>query len=274
MLDRTLSLRALSRMLALVVALVAAAAPAAASRIVVFGDSWAVPAAGALQQVLNSEGIPETVYNAGVVGQTAAFLSSPTGLASISTALAANPDADLIHLSIGGNDLFAGTALATIVGDAEAIVDHILSLRPGASILWSSYDYPRPVPGFTPAEVNAVEIQFGVLAQALAASTPGLTFGDFLGLMQTSYGFDGVQYTPYDPAVPIAPGDPSLPNSALPGPYAAYADTIHLTPQGYLVLAQAQYDSFYALHLVPEPGTGVLLMAGLLGLAWRRERAA
>ena len=260
-----------------------AAAPAAASRIVVFGDSWGVPAAGALQQVLNAEGIPETVYNAAVGGETAANLASASGLAGIDAALASNPDGDLIHLSIGGNDLlgfwYAGmpaaqqaALFASIVSDVETIVDHILAVRPGASILWSSYDYPRPIPSGTPAQVNAAAAQVEILAQALAVSTPGLTYGDYAGLMQVAYGFNGVQYTPFDPAFAIPAGDPSLPNAALPGPAAAFADQIHLTPAAYLVLAQAQYDSFYSLYLVPEPTTALLLAAGLAALGLRQRR--
>ena len=44
-------------------------APASAARIVVFGDSWGVPAAPALQQVLIDEGHAETIANAAVGGE-------------------------------------------------------------------------------------------------------------------------------------------------------------------------------------------------------------
>jgi lysophospholipase L1-like esterase len=275
--------RTLSRILVLGLWLVASA-PAQASRIVVFGDSWGVPTATALQQVLVAEGVAETVYNAALSGETAANLSSPGGLAGIDAALAANPEADLVHLSIGGNDLLGfwtasmppaqqAALFASIVEDVETIVDHILAERPGVSILWSSYDYARPVPFLgTPAQLNAAAAQVGALALSLMGSTPGLTFGNYAGLMQVTYGFDGVQYTPFDPATPIAPGDPSLPNPNLPSPAVAFADLIHLTPAAYLVLAQAQYDSFYAQHLVPEPATGLLVAAGLVALGIERRR--
>ena len=219
--------------------LLLAAAPVHAARVVVFGDSWGVPAAPALQQVFIDQGHPDTVANAAVAGETAANLSSPSGLSNISNSLAANPDADLVHLSIGGNDFLAqwssslnpaqeAVLFAAILADVETIVDHILSVRPGAFILWSSYDYPRPLPPLgTPTELNAASLTLAGLAQALAdAKGLGLTYGGFSGLMQVTYGFDGVQYTPFDPAFPIPPGDPSLPDPSLPSPNAAFADPI------------------------------------------------
>ena len=68
------------------------AVPAFAARIVVFGDSWGVPAAPALQAVLIDNGLPDTVFNAAVGGETAANLSKPPGLQHISDSLTANPD--------------------------------------------------------------------------------------------------------------------------------------------------------------------------------------
>ena len=211
------------------------AAPAVAARVVVFGDSWGVPAAPALQAVLVANGLPDTVAGAAVGGETAANLSSASGLQHISDSLAANPDADLVHLSIGGNDFLGqwnasltpaqeDALFQAIIADVETIVDHILSVRPGVRIFWSSYDYPRPLALGTPTEVNAAGAKFIVAAAALAdAKGAALTHGDFNGLMQVTYGFDGTQPTIYDPPLPIPPGDPSLPDPTLPSPAAAFS---------------------------------------------------
>jgi len=273
------------RGLLLCLSLVLLAAPAVAARVVVFGDSWGVPAAPALQAVFDAEGIPVQVAGASSGGETAANLSSASGLQHISDTLAANPDADLVHLSIGGND-FLGTWNATftpaqedalfqaIAADVETILDHILAVRPAARIFWSSYDYPRPLPLGTPTQVNAAGAKFGLVAVALANSKgASVTYGNFSGLMQVTYGFDGTQYTIYDPPVAIPPGDPSLPDATLPSPDAAFSDTIHLTAAGYGVLAQAQFDAFYAgILAVPVPAMNVvaraLLGVSILGLAW------
>ena len=280
------------RFIAILVPLLLGASPSLAARIVVFGDSWGVPAAPALQQVLIDHGLADTVAGAAVGGDTAANLSSPSGLQFVTDTLAANPDADLVHLSIGGND-FLGSWSANmppqqeaglfdaILADVETIVDHVLALRPDAKILWSSYDYPRPLPLGTPAEVNAASARFAPLASALAGAVgAGLSYGDFSGLMQLSFGFDGVQYTAFDPPFPIPPGDPSLPDPNLPSPNAAYADSIHLTAAGYAILAEAQFDSFYAARLAPRGGPAVpalrrplqALLAGLLLVAGAMER--
>jgi lysophospholipase L1-like esterase len=248
----------------------AGAAPAAAAQIVVFGDSWGVPAAPALQAVIIAHGLPDTVYNAAVAGETASNLSSVAGRQHITDGLGSNPDADLVHLSIGGNDFLGqwtsnlapaeeAALFQAITNDVETIVDHILAVRPGVRILWSSYDYPRPLPMGTPTEVNAASAAAAVLSLALAnAKGPGLTYVDFSGLMQVTFGFDGTQPTPYDPPFPIPPGDPSLPDPTLPSPEAAFADAIHLTSEGYAILAEAQYDAFYGPIL--ELGAAVPLI--------------
>jgi hypothetical protein len=121
-------------------------------------------------------------------------------------------------------------------------------------ILWSSYDHPRPLPIGTETEVNAAGADFQNYAQALdIAKGASLTAIDFNGLMQESYGFDGVQYTIYDPAFAIPAGDPSLPDPPLPSPNAAYFDSIHLPAAGYLLLAEEHYLQFYSLYLGPVP---------------------
>jgi lysophospholipase L1-like esterase len=267
------------RLIAALLLATAHAAPALAARVVVFGDSWGVPAAPALQAVFDAEGVNETVAGAATGGETAANLSSAPGLQHISNTLAANPDADLVHLSIGGNDFLGqwnasltpaqeDALFQAIIADVETIVEHILAVRPGALVFWSSYDYPRPLPLGTPAEVNAAGGRFAVLAFALAdAKGAGLTYGDFTGLMQVTYGFDGTQPTIYDPPFPIPPGDPSLPDPMWPSPAASFSDSIHLTAEGYLVLAEAHYDAFYAALLaVPVPASSVVSRGALAAL--------
>ncbi len=107
-------------------------------------------AAPALQQALTDHGLPDTVANAAVPGETVGDLSKPPGLQHFTDTLAAHLDADLVHLSIGSNDFLGqwssslppaqeAALFAAILDDVETIVDHILAVRPGVEILWSSY---------------------------------------------------------------------------------------------------------------------------------------
>ena len=119
-------------------------------------------------------------------------LSSPAGLDMISEWMGSRPDANMTHLSIGGNDWLnlwgpglAGTQyeaglLAVIVNRVETIVDHIFSIRPAAQIMWSSYGFVRQLAKGTPAEINRVQIIMAELAAQLALTKPGLSFVDLL----------------------------------------------------------------------------------------------
>jgi hypothetical protein len=250
------------------------AAPLQAARILVIGDSWGVAAGPALQQVLDDNGNDDAIASIAVGGETAANINTPAWLQQITDALAANPDADFVHLSLGGNDFLGNWSadlsqadedqlVASILADITAIVDHILEQRPEIRIFWSSYDFPRPLTILgEPIAVNQASIRFSEQSRALAdAKGDALTYGDFNGMTQVVYGFDGVQVTPYDPAVPIAPGDPSLPDPQYPGPAVAFADPIHLTANAFLVLAEQQYQQFY------ETVLGFQINAGLTD-AW------
>ena len=249
-----------------------------AARIVVIGDSWGVAAGPALQQVLSDNGSDESVASIAVGGETAENINTPEWLQQISDTLAANPDADFAHLSLGGNDFLGNWSssmsqadedqlIAGILADITAIVDHILEQSPGIRIFWSSYDFPRPLVILgEPIEVNQAAMRFSAQAKALADATgDALSYGDFNGLTQVVYGFDGVPVTPYDPAVPIPPGDPSLPDPQYPGPAVAFADPIHLTPAAFLVLAENQYEQFY------EAVLGFQINAGLTDAWYNRQ---
>lgn len=257
-------------------ALLLAASPLHAARILVIGDSWGVAAGPALQTALADNGSLNTVASIAVGGETAENLNTPAWLADITTALEENSDATLVHLSIGGNDFLGSWAaamsvsdeaalIADIMEDVTAIVDHILAQRPDILIYWSSYDFPRPLINGTPEEVNMASMRFSEQAESLAqAKGDALSYGDFNGLTQVEYGFDGIQVTQYDPAVAIPPGSPLLPDPKYPGPAQAYVDLIHLTPEAYLVLANQQYDQFYAEAL----GEAIFQINAGLNDAW------
>lgn len=255
------------------------ATPASARTVLFFGDSWGQGEEAGLSILFADLELGVGIADATIGGQLAADLSNASGLSYISSSLSFYPDADLVHLSIGGLDFLSQWSSSltpaqeqalfqSIVDDVETIVDHILSIRPEARVFWSGYTYPRPLGTGTPAEMNAAGAALNDLASQLADEKgESLTFGDYFGLMQVSYGFDGIQHTPFDPAVVIPPGDPSLPDPTFPGPFAAFADSIHLTLASHEILAQAHYDDFYRAILNPAPPVPLLGAPGLAALA-------
>jgi len=193
--------------------------------------------------------------------------------------LAAHPTVDLVHLSIGGNDILRNwnasmplnakeELLARVISDIETVVSHIVAQRPDIELFYSSYDYIRPRPNLgTPLEVNTVLEEVQSRLEVRLASIPRATTHSFHGLMQTLFGQS--EYA-------LEPGDPSLPDINLPGPPEAFFDPIHLSfdlfgqeePFGYDLLAEEQYAVFYQSHMVPEPNALALIMiAGSLFLS-------
>lgn len=251
----------------LVACLSIAGTASATSRVVVFGDSWGVLSTFSLQQTFNAQAPGNDIVMAAFLGEEAADMNTADpdhGLPYLSSTLAAQPTADLVHLSIGGNDVLrnwdaslspaAEDALLTrVVDDITAVALHIVGLDPDIEVFHSSYTYIRPIPNGTPLEVNTMLENLQGRVAARFAGIPRATTHSFYGFMQNVFG---------QSEFGRSPGDPSLPDASLPGPPEAFIDAIHLTiPNGYNVLANEQYRVFYEsrLNVVPEPGSPGLL---------------
>ncbi|GAB5497590.1 MAG: hypothetical protein Phyf2KO_26700 [Phycisphaerales bacterium] len=226
-------------------------AGAQGAEVVVFGDSWANRLSSPLRQTLIDEGASDyAVLNEGVEGARADELASSDpsiGLPYIESVLLANPDAEIVHLSIGGNDLFDGilfinndtivnSLLNRVVGDTETIVQQILSVRPDVEVYHSGYDFLQPILFFDPARVNEVMLDLDSRLLALADTIPGYTYEGYYGFAQITYGI---------PDLGIPPGDPSLPRIDLPSPDFTFVDEIHYTPAVYEVFADELFVRFY-----------------------------
>ena len=258
----------------------------AAERLLVFGDSWGGGSFLGLEKSFAANAPGNTVVLAAVPGETASVMNSPNpthGLPAIASTLAAHPTVDMMHLSIGGNDILLDwtsvmapavedALLTSIVDDIEAVVLHALAQRPDLELFYSSYDYFRRwTSRATPLQSNTVFQELHSRVESRLASTPRVTTHNFYGLMQNLYGFSPLG---------LLPGDPSLPDINLPGPPEPFYDAVHLSwdmgdgssgPFGFDQFADEQYDVFYRSRLVPEPGPLTLLILAACGLLSTRR---
>lgn len=236
------------------------AVPAAAqgAEVVVFGDSWANRLSGPLRQTLIDEGASDyAVLNAAIEGARADELASSDpsiGLPMIEQTLLANPDAEIVHLSIGGNDLFDGilfinndavvdSLLTRVVDDTRVIVEEILRVRPDVTVYHTGYDFLQPILWFDPARVNEVMLDLDDRLLAQAETIEGYTYEGYYGFAQITYGY---------PDLGLPPGDPSLPRIDLPSPDFTFVDEIHYTPAVYGVFADEVFVRYYE-DRVTEP---------------------
>jgi len=238
-----------------------------ANEILVIGDSWAGPIGGQLRIVLTENGHADVPIRMTPYWGGPRNLDSPEGFAALSGWLEHWPDVTHVYMMMGQNNWLCcwdtsmigsqaeADLFASIITHTDAVLDHILSIRPDLRIVWTAGEYFRPHHLGTPAQVNANHDRLAALAVDISSTRQELTFLDWNGLFQVTYGFDGVQYSIYDPPDPIPAGDPSLPDASLPSPYVAYPEQrpAHPTEAGYKVMAQAIYDEYFAAELTANP---------------------
>lgn len=253
-------------------------APLRANEILVIGDSWAAPIGHQLRIVLTENGHADVPIHMTPYWGGPRNFDSPEGFAALSDWLEQWPGVTHLYMMMGQNNWLCcwdesmiGSQremelFSSIIDHTERVVSYILSIRPGLRIVWTAGEYFRPHHLGTPAQLNANHDRLAQFAADFAGELPELTFLNWNGLFQLTYGFDGVPYTAFDPPYAIPPGDPSLPDPSLPSPYQAYPDLrpAHPTEAGYKVMAQALYDRYFSAELDSASFT---INAGL-GDAW------
>ncbi|MBX9791950.1 MAG: hypothetical protein K2Y37_23755 [Pirellulales bacterium] len=159
------------------------------SGVVTIGDSWAwliaagapgsAPAAPGFSNSLGTAisaffpGVP--VYNESFGGGTAAQHAAQIG--DIINRINAHPDADIVWLSSGGNDLLLGTlgggfyvnnpnngaVFASIQSNVQFIVDSILAIRPDIQVVIASYDYINVWDMVTGSAGDTIRANLGII---------------------------------------------------------------------------------------------------------------
>jgi len=254
---------------------VASAGPDDIPRVLIVGDSW-----GASMQTYRCfdltfpeyaglDGYSQRGYTTNLVGIKASQYNTPEWLDKVTAELTDYPTIDIVHLSLGGNDFLTSgwtpstppaevaAFIASVTAEIEAVVDHVLSIRPNIRVALCGYTFFNVVVGGgTIPEINAVLTQCEQAKLDLALSKPRVFFVHNLGLMQYYYGIPQA-----DPPIPVAPepGHAPLPGGyaegyiPMPGGDPAYSapleslvdGSLHLTLEGYEVLARRCIEEFY-----------------------------
>lgn len=254
----------LHRLLLILAVVVAGAAGAKTPRILLVGDSWAylLYANKSFDQALEEAGFPdvgvEGLYTA-IPGSTSAQWSRPEWLATVDKELAKYPTIDIVHVSLGGNGflrqwhggmpeadrdkLFAG-----IRDEIAVVVNHILGVRPGLRVTINNYDYVNATHESTVPELNRAGMVLSAMKRDLAISLgERCQYIHNYGLMQYHFGIPGVAKPGEVPYPGQAPDFQPWPggNDNYGNPPEAMQDKIHLSHEGYLVLARHCVDVCY-----------------------------
>lgn len=267
----------------------AAQAQDAIPRILLVGDSW-----GALIQAFNTYQtvLPEFPglgqyrsigFRTTMVGARAAEFDTPEMLATVADELNRCPTIDVVHLSLGGNDILYGdwqpamtpaqaqALFDTVTGHVENVIDYILALRPDIKIGLCGYTFgDHPISGATTRQVNEAIVGLEQTKLAMVGTKSRVFYINNLGLMQYYYGIPVA-----DPPIPA--GDVPFPggypdydpmpggNIDYPAPLEALVDDdVHLTAGGYAHVVRRCINELFGtwlswprvLEIAPLDSTG------------------
>lgn len=266
-------------------------------RVLLVGDSWA--------QFMNADTTFDVVFRkwghsnfSYVANATIAFNGAvsndfldPTRLAEIQNQLNLNPDIDLVHLSIGGNDVLGDwnvnftqaqtdSLMYSVYGKITAIIDSIKAMRPGIRIVWSGYAYPNfgqvitdlgalqtvhpfyslwsgmGFPNF--GQLNGILNAYSSKMDTLALTDPQVDFVRTNGLLQYLYGQNTVMSVPpsgtYAPfTAPLPDGYPNYPSPKnTMRNYGFITDCFHLSAAAFIDYMDYQTRKFYHKYLMDD----------------------
>ena len=267
------------------------------TKVMVIGDSWANFIG--LDQVINTSlekwGHSNYKYFTNSIlaengTETTDFLQ-PAKLNEIANQLNSHPEIEIVHLSLGGNDVLnqwhtswspaqTDSLLDSLYNRLVTIIDFIKVTKPGVKILWSGYAYPNfgeiiedmaPFQSSHPfyatwsgmgepdfLEINTLLNFFSDTISALAAADPQVDFIPATGLMQYAFGQPtnlgvppGGSY-----AINTAPMPEGFPDYPSPKnsmrTYIIFRDCFHLSPEGYGQLLEYHTRKFYQKALMDD----------------------
>lgn len=232
-------------------------------RILLVGDSWTylLYANKSFDVALEEAGYAdvgvEGLYTA-IPGSTSKQWTKPEWLAMITRELNRFPTIDIVHVSLGGNgflrqwngkmaDADRDKLFAGIRDEIEVVVKHILSVRDDLKVTINNYDYVNDTNDSTIPELNRAGMVLSAMKRDLAQSLDRVEYIHNYGLMQWHFGIPGVAKPHEVPYPGQAPNFEPWPggNDDYGNPPEAMQDKIHLSKEGYHVLARHCVDVCY-----------------------------
>jgi lysophospholipase L1-like esterase len=266
-------------------------------KVLMVGDSWAffMNVDQTINNAFKKWGFSNYKYiTHGLIAENGAetddFLK-PDKQHMIDSLIKANPSIEVIHLSIGGNDVlgdwkvsFSQAQTDTLKSQVSQrllqIIDFLKTTKPGIKILWSGYVYPNfqeviqtsilgnshpfysswqkmEFPTFV--QLNTVLNSFSADVAAYAATDPQVDFINATGLMQYTFGqaaplgvAPGGTYAAFTQPLPNGDSTYPSPKNSMRDYLGITKDCFHLSAKGYADLIEYHTQKFYHKLLMDD----------------------
>lgn len=267
-------------------------------RVLLVGDSWAafMNADAVINDGLRNMGHSDIKFVSNVViaengAETDDFLTQ-TKQDAIQALVDANPSVDIVHLSIGGNDVMGDWNInytqqetdsleAAVAGRLNQVVDFLEGTREGMRVFWAGYCYPNfeevieevapfqtthPFYGTwndmgqpTFLQINTILNNFSDSVAAYADADPQMDFVRAQGILQHVYGqtqplgvAPGGTYQPFDAPLPLGFPEYPSPKSTMRLYAGIFTDCFHLSQEAYITMFEYQTLKFYHKFLMDD----------------------
>jgi len=268
------------------------------NRVLLVGDSWAsfMNADQTITDGLRNMGHSDKRFASSVViaengAQTDDFLTQ-TKQDAIQQLIDANPDIDIVHLSIGGNDVMGDWNVSwsqemtdslegEVAGRLEEVIEFLKSTRPGMRVFWAGYTHPNfgeVIEDIAPAQtvhpfystwndmgqptfiqINTILNEFSDSVAAYADDDPLVDFVPAQGILQYAYGQEiplgiapGGTYAQFSAPLPLGYPDYPSPMETMRLYAGIFTDCFHLSADAYLTMWMYQAQKFYQKYFMDD----------------------
>lgn len=268
------------------------------TKVLLIGDSWAffMGVDGTINNVFEKWGHSNkkflTNIEVAVNGARTSDFIEVNMQTEVRDLIVGNPSIEVIHLSIGGNDVLGEWNVNFTVAELDSLVELVYSqtleiinflktTKPGIKIVFSGYVYPNfeeviestaPLQSSHPFystwsgmgfpsffEINTILNDFSLLIETYAATDPQVEFFKATGLMQYTFGQSiplgvapGGTYPPFTQAQPFGDLNYPSPKNSMRDYFGITKDCFHLSPKGYRDLIGFHTQKFYQKFLMDD----------------------